>query len=370
MAITKFIPQMWAAALLERFAAAEVLAGTVNRQYEGDARRGNTVKITSITTPKVVDYKAAGRKVTPEQLVDTQQDLLIDQERSFAFNVDDIDRVQAAGSFEPVTRDAGNALVEDSEAFLAKGLLGGTALPAVDVKDGNVAFDVVRDIMKALGQKKVPKGDRFLAVNPAFSAMLLGADSKLTSVDTSGTPAGLRNAIIGQLLNFTVVETPMFEEATLPVAVGYHRSALAYVNQLDKVEGYRAHDTFADTVRALHVYGTQLIRPDAAVSFTGKAPAKQLAAPKNIKAKGTPTKSAIEVQWDAVDGAASYTATAKKADDTGHEIPGTSTGTTSAKFTGLEADTDYKASVIAKGDGTKSADGPASTSTAIHTAAS
>src|SRR5690606_13425029 len=102
MAITNFIPQIWTAALLQRFDATEILLPTANRSYEGEARNGNRVNITSITTPTVKDYKASGRTITPDALSDTQIPLLIDQEKAIAFKVDDVDRVQAAGSFEAV----------------------------------------------------------------------------------------------------------------------------------------------------------------------------------------------------------------------------------------------------------------------------
>ena len=266
MAITKFIPQLWSSALLVRFAQSEVLAQTCNRSYEGDLAKGNTVHITSVTTPTVVDYKAAGRTITPADLTDTQIDLLIDQEKAFAFNVDDIDRVQAAGSFEPVTMDAARALVEDSESFIAGKLLSAGTLVGLgtDVVDtGDKAFDKLNAIRTTLSKAKVPAGERFFAVNPDFSSLLLGANSKLTAVNISGDAQGLREATLGRILGGTVVESTLLGTPGKAAVVGYHRSAMAYVNQIDKVEALRSQTKFADIVRALHVYGAKAVRPEA-----------------------------------------------------------------------------------------------------------
>lgn len=272
MAIANFVPEIWSSALLVRFAESEVVAGTVNRQYEGDATRGNTVNITSITTPTVVDYSVS-RTITAQDLADTTQALLIDQEKAFSFNVDDVDRVQAAGSFEPVTRDAAAALVEDSETFIldrmkAQGTMTtGTSAGSTNILNAADAYDEVNKIRTAMRNAKVPAGDRFLVVNPDYAEFLLGADSKLSSVDTSGSPAGLRDAVIGRLLGFTVLESPLLTNANGPIAVGYHRSAVAYVNQIDKVEALRNQTKFADIVRALHVYGARVVRPTAVHGF-------------------------------------------------------------------------------------------------------
>lgn len=123
MTISNFIPEIWAAALLEAYHSSAVVTPTVNHDYEGEAAKGNTVHITTITSPTIIDYKAANRTITPEDLSDTDLDLLIDQEKAFGFYVDDVDKKQAAGSFDAVTNDAGAALVEDAESYLMSQML-------------------------------------------------------------------------------------------------------------------------------------------------------------------------------------------------------------------------------------------------------
>lgn len=269
MAVSNFIPEIWSPLILENFKETEVIAQTVNREYEGEAPKGNVVHITSFETPTIIDYAVGtngARTADPEYLTDSGQALPIDNERAFAFFVDDIDRRQQAGSVAPVTRDASAGMVEEYEAHLASLLLsdgtnvdGGTA---TTVDTAEAAFNKAMQIRTVLSAGKVPAGNRTLLVNPEFSQMLLGADSKLTDADTSGSTRGLREATIGRLLGFTVAETAMLSPGQA-CAVGYHRSAVGHVMQLSELEGLRATDRFADILRGLVVYGSKVLRPSA-----------------------------------------------------------------------------------------------------------
>jgi hypothetical protein len=81
-----------------------------------------------------------------------------------------------------------------------------------------------------------------------------------------------------------------------------------------------------------------------------------------------PTDSSFSVQWDAVDGATGYKATATGGAQT--DWPGTvdaSGDPVRASFSSLEADTEYTVTVIALGDGTTTADSAPATGTVSTT---
>jgi len=281
MALNSFIPSLWAAATLEAFRPAEVVAPLTNREYEGEAVRGNKVTVNSLTigdgTP-VQDYAAGtlpdpadetGAATLPrthniDNVNSSSQDVVIDQEKVIAFQVGDIDRVQAAGSFESVTRDAAKLLSEDAESFIVSTMkTGGTAAGTTAITTGDAAVDKVGELRKLMTKANVPSSGRFLVVNPEFLELLLKADSKLSSVDTSGSPEGLRDAMVGRLSAFNIVESNMLTNSDKPAAIALHTSAVAYVNQIQEVEGFRSHTSFADVVRMLHVYGAKVLRPTA-----------------------------------------------------------------------------------------------------------
>lgn len=258
-----FVQEVWAAAMFTAFQSAEVIAPTVNRDYE---ELGGKIHVTGATTPTVQDYATgpqggSARTFNIEDLADSTVELAIDQEKAVVFKVDDVDRVQAAGSFDPYITASAGALVEDSETYILDQMAaGGTSVGTEALADSGAAYDKVNQIRKALSNAKVPMTDRYLAVNPDFASYLLGSDSKLVSVE-AGTENEVRNGVLGRLLGFTVIETPLLTADGGPAAIGYHRSAVAYVNQIQKVETDRAANAFGDVIKMLHVYGAKVLKP-------------------------------------------------------------------------------------------------------------
>jgi hypothetical protein len=269
MAITNFIQEIWSAKIIENFRNDSVWAGLANREYETEIRSGATLHLPGIVEVAIADYKAAGRITNASSITDTGIELVINQEKSFDFFVDDIDRAQSGASFDAYTASAVAGLVEDADVFLAElAVLGGVDLAdTVEPTNAETAYNKVVALRLALGQAKVPAADRILVVNPEFEQFLVGYDSRLTDAAASGDTAGLREATIGRLAGFQVVVSANLPSAT-PQAVAMHRSALAYASQIDTIEAMRAESKIADRIRGLHVYGGLAVRPSAIQVFT------------------------------------------------------------------------------------------------------
>lgn len=271
MPINHMIPEVWSAKILAKFRQEAIFAGLANREYEGEAAKGNTVHIPGIVDVTIKDYKAAGRTTTPDDIEDTGMDLLIDQEKSFDFIVDDIDAAQAnVKILTAYTDSAAEGLKQDSDAFLAALLVaGGTAItPGAPVTNAATAWNALRDIRKAMNKAGVPQDGRVFVVNAEFGGFLDESDSKLMKANESATTDGLRNATYGKLLGMESYASENVPETDKPQIVAWHKSALAYVSQIQKTEGMRAEKKFADRVRGLHVYGGKLVRPNAAFHWT------------------------------------------------------------------------------------------------------
>ena len=274
MAIDNFIPEVWAAGVTQSFIANQQVIPTLNTQYSGVATRGNTVHIINATTPTITDYAAAGRTITAEALADTEVQLLIDQEKAFSVNVDDVDRVQAAGEFNAWTEAAGRALAEDAETYVLSQMLSGST----DANSGGTVVDsaadakaAIRAIRKSLTESKVPGSNRFVVVNPDMADLLL---QDLSDVSVAGSSSELRDGAILRLYGMDVFESPLITiggEAR-PAAIGYHQDMVAFVNQVENVESLRNPTKFADIVRGLNVYGAKVIKSEAVVRYVG-APA-------------------------------------------------------------------------------------------------
>lgn len=266
MAIDNFIPEMWAAGVTQSFIANQIVIPTLNTQYSGTASRGNTVHIINATTPTITDYAAAGRSITAEALADTEVQLLIDQEKAFSVNVDDVDRVQAAGEFNAWTEAAGRALAEDAEEYVLTTMFAGATnanAGAVVVDTAAEAKAAIRAIRKSMVESKVPASGRFVVVNPDFADLLL---QDLSDVSTAGSSTELRDGQILRLYGMDVLESPLTGQAT-PAAIGYHQNMVAWVNQIDNLESLRNQTKFADIVRGLNVYGAKVVKTEAVVKY-------------------------------------------------------------------------------------------------------
>ena len=98
MAISTFIPEIWAARLMENYRRNLVFAALANRNWEGEIQQyGDTVHINSLADITVKEYTPNTDIDDPEQLTTTDQVLLIDHGTYFNFYVNDVDKVQARG---------------------------------------------------------------------------------------------------------------------------------------------------------------------------------------------------------------------------------------------------------------------------------
>lgn len=264
MAITNYQPTIWHASLLENLHQNTFVIPTLNHDYEGDiVNGGETVKITGFTQPTIGTYAGS---ITRQALTDSTQSLNIDQQKYYAYLVDDVDRVQAAGSFDAVQRDAGLGLADVAEDYVLTTMIsGGTSAGTTAVTTSALADSAVVSIRTALVKAKVPSSDRYLAVNPEAAAFLMGSGTSLFKANESGSDATIRNGVIGSYRGFTVIETPSasLTNSSKPVFIGYWGRAFAYVDQIVKQRANVALDAFGDQIDGLHVYGAKALRATA-----------------------------------------------------------------------------------------------------------
>ena len=274
MAVTTFIPELWSARLLYALEKSHVATNLVNRNYEGViANQGDTVHINSIGAITVKDYTKNTDIAAPDALTTTEQSLVIDQCKYFNFQVDDVDKVQAAGDLiDTAMGRAAYALADVSDAFLLKTIANGVAsankIGAKATLTALTASTVYENIVKMrtlLDKANVPTTGRTIVVPPEVYALLLLDDRFAKSGSDSGQNA-LLNGQVGRVAGFTVFmsnnvktgtgtdngHTPYFE-ITAQV-----ETATTYAEQIIKTEGYRMESRFADGVKGLHVYGAKV----------------------------------------------------------------------------------------------------------------
>jgi hypothetical protein len=284
MAITNFIPELWAAAVQLPFEKALVFGQSTvaNTKYEGVIKeQGDTVNITTISDPTIRTYDK-NADITIEDLTDGQLKLLIDQGEYFAFRVNDVDRVQAAGDFQsPATQRAGFGLKDKVDQYIASlfNLAANAGGPITANRLGNVsvvngtgtgkpgagqtsAWSVLVDLQNRLNKNSVPTDGRYAIVDPDFLSAL-EHDPRFSAVDASGSSETLRNGLVTRAAGFDVLlSNNTVKAASRSLVVAGIPDALSFANQLVEVEAMRSQSRFADIVRGLNIYGAKITHPE------------------------------------------------------------------------------------------------------------
>lgn len=273
MAITNFIPSVWAGGIMRELERTQTWtqAGVVNRDYEGDIRQfGDTVLINSLGDVTVFDY--TGILPEPEELTDEQRSLTIDQQKAFNFKIDDIDKAQANQELMgEAARNAAEGLNEVAGRYVAGLALGadpanvlGTAdAPITTIDSGNV-FAFLVEMKRRLDDAGVPRDGRWLQAPGWLEALILQAQI-INQVDTNNYIA---NGVVGRVAGFNIISAPYVPTATgvagaSDVVVAGHAMGISFAEQILKTEAYRPERSFADALKGLHVYGARLLRPEA-----------------------------------------------------------------------------------------------------------
>jgi len=287
MAINAFIPEIWNAALLAALRKSLIYAGpgVINTDYEGDIQQGgDTVRITSISRPTVGTYVPGSTSIVPEQLVDAQRSLVIDQVKYWAFQVDDVNQRQAAGDVIPAaTSEAAYALADVQDQFVAglytqanaanvvasqtiqtTGMTGADATHTWSVQAAFAYDNVLIPLKVKLDEANVPSAGRYVVLPPWMHGVLL-RDPRFVKVNESGTESGLRNGQVGRAAGFDVL---MSNNVPVPSANQYAvtagvSSAITWASQIAKTEAYRPQSSFSDAIKGLALYGAKVVRPDA-----------------------------------------------------------------------------------------------------------
>lgn len=282
MTLANFIPEVWAGNILSNLHKRHVFAqdGLVNRDYEGDITgAGDTVDINSIGPVTIKSYTRNTDIDAPETLTDSQRKLVIDQQKYFNFQVDDIDKAQTKPKvMGEATKEAAYGLADVADRYLAGlyveaanigvGTDGATAAAPLILSTPAAAYDLLVDLGVILTDEDVDAAMRS-AVVPAWFYGLLLKDDRFVASGSVAADATLRNGVVGQAAGFTILQStnaPTVVDGTAGTSSVVQVStpaARSYAEQIVETEAYRPEKRFGDALKGLHVYGAKVARPEA-----------------------------------------------------------------------------------------------------------
>ncbi len=304
-----FSPTIFSKSVLMFLRTAAVVEGITNNEYFGEiAEFGDTVRIIKEPTVATAAY-VRGATLANTALVDDEIVLEIDQARSFAFAIDDIEKQLAHVSWESLATGAATYELKQEYdknvlAVISKGCqkdnivnadatiqgAGTDILAHVAAERTAVAITLgfgagETDPLNLLGQLalKLDETDtmdenRYAVVTPRFMELISQVDSKLLSSDYNQGEGGLKNGLVmtGKLRGFSIYKTNNATKYTSDttsdgddlgtlgdIVIAGQMGAVATASSMNKVEKIRAESTFADIVRGLHVYGRKVLRPES-----------------------------------------------------------------------------------------------------------
>lgn len=266
MSVATFIPTIWEARLMANFHKRSIadLITTKPAKIEG-----NKIIFNRVGAVNVKDYSGS---VEWDDTNPSKVEINMDQKKYFAFKVDDVDAVQAAGDLiDPHTQEAGSVLQETVDTFILGLYTGahkdnviGTDAAAIELSPKNT-YDYIVDLNTKLNMKKVPKTERFTIINSQILG-LLSKDDRFTK-----QPVILENGVVeGQVINGSqiVVSEETHNTSGKYKILALHKSGIGHGKQLNETEAQRLQNSFADGVRGLMVYGGGVLRPESLAVLT------------------------------------------------------------------------------------------------------
>ena len=274
MAVTNFQQTIWSKAIQKELKTITSLRNHCDFEYEKDSKNAKEVKILSVTRPTIKTY-VPGNAITLEGLTDAAQTLQLNQYRYFNFEVEDIDKAQSVpGLMEDASRQAALGLAEEGDKYVASLIeagveavsnpLGQSATVISLTKSNAVAS--VEDGFTYLYENNCRVNDTFyLEVAPKVFTTYRQA---LTELSTDN-PEILKKGAVGKINNaYVCIENllPTGATGTGSDDIYYNvlrtDKAIAFAEQINKVEAYRPQSAFQDALKGLYVFGAKIVRPD------------------------------------------------------------------------------------------------------------
>lgn len=304
--MANFIPELWSGKLVASFYDATVLAAIANTDYEGEIKsKGDTVHIRTRPGVSINDYNPA-LGLAIDVPVSGKVELKIDRAKYFNALCDDVYAIQndinmmtewtteASEQMKIVVdRDVLSTVVTslatDANAADFSGKVAGQSgsynlgeiatsggaiasqskSKALDVKKDDV-IDLLVDMGSVMDENNVPETGRYVVL-PAWVANRI-KKSELAGANFSGDGTSMkRNGRVGMIDRFTVYTSNLMpvtpsSEGT-PVNMSYilagHKTGLTFASQLVNMDTIKSERTFGKLVRALQVYGHQVIKPES-----------------------------------------------------------------------------------------------------------
>ena len=278
MAVQHFIQTIWSKKIQDDLEEKCKLVQDCTREYEGDCKYAQTVKILAVGDPSIGNY--IGQDINIEEMTDSGQDLVIDVQKYFAFEVKDVDKAQSVpGLPEKYQQKAMRKLALYREKFIGA-LVAGKAQSSKDEEAGNDTYkEGATTVITATGKTqtaiKTALDDAIITLREKNfdDAGIVEIDPRtyktfkdnLIELKTANDEL-IKRGVVGQYDNYDVKSTNnVYRDDTHVYCIVRSDKAIAFAGQINEVEAGRMEKRFSDYIRGLDTYGAKIIAQDEIV---------------------------------------------------------------------------------------------------------
>lgn len=263
MSTKSFTPAFWSAVVMRTLDDNLVAKKICTTEYTGELKQaGDRVYFSGLEDPTISDY--TGSALTYEELNDSQLALIVDQQKSYSFLVDDIDAAQAKV-------DLKNSQIKRAAYMLKKAvdtyLIGSTTFSS-QAQAGTVTdttcdtATILSDfglLWQYLAENNVDEGQMWAVIPPWVKLKLELAGIKFSineGINGSGGMSWTKE------LGFDIfVSNNVYKSGDVSTIMAGSYNAIGFADQISKTEAFRHQSYFKDACRGLYTYGAKVLKP-------------------------------------------------------------------------------------------------------------
>jgi hypothetical protein len=280
MALEGFRPTIWSKNFITNIEKALVYKNVVNTDYEGDIAGGaRSVKINELGSVNINDY-TEDTDITVQTLTDAQKELVIDQKKYFAFNIDDVLKAQSNVTLmERAMQMAAFNMADVVDQYIAGLYLGagiatsnlGTNATDLDIYatgDGHdQLISVFTNATRYMDEANVPTIGRWVVIPPWMHQYLKQAQivDNMEGGIKGGDTTAFGNGYVGNTLGFDIYASNNVSSGASWInsrVMFGSRDAISFAGQITKIATAEVEKQFGTMVKGLYVYGAKVVRPD------------------------------------------------------------------------------------------------------------
>ena len=255
MAVTNFIQTIWSKKIQDDLELKCKLVDNCLRDYEGDVKHAQSVKILGVGEPTIGAYDSS-KDISIEEMSDKGQILTIDQANYFAFYVDDVNQAQSVpGLAEKYQQKAVHGLAVARDTYVAGLIKGATNATTATNLTQEAVKDAIDKAIVALRERNFDE-EGVIEITPAVYNVFKNC---LITLSTNN-PELIRKGVVGKYDDFDVImSNNMAKDGTHAYCDIRGKKAVAFAGQINEVEALRAEKRFKDIIRGLDTFGAKVI---------------------------------------------------------------------------------------------------------------